>query len=202
VSVRRRFAYRSRAGLQKSCTTSPKQAAMIRSLFVSMGGTQQGARRPKAVPPTNFNAFGITAGFWERASAYLRRGRHRFRCSSPRDQESADREGSFAQTDHFPRSTAASCHEAEREAAACAHPARRRLSGTQIRLRIWSSGGVRRSQRHGDTIKNGASRHRPTGHLWFEYVYACPFSSSPGGHRRRRPARFHRLHFFFARSSA
>src|SRR3977135_585184 len=51
---------------------SPEAAAMIRSLFVSMGELNKGARRPKNGPPNNFKRVGIIgAGFMGASIAYV-----------------------------------------------------------------------------------------------------------------------------------
>ena len=51
---------------------SPEAAAMIRTLFVSMGELNKGARRPKNVPPTRSKKIGVLgAGFMGAGIAYV-----------------------------------------------------------------------------------------------------------------------------------
>jgi 3-hydroxyacyl-CoA dehydrogenase/enoyl-CoA hydratase/3-hydroxybutyryl-CoA epimerase len=51
---------------------SPEAAAMIRSLFVSMGELNKGARRPKNIPPTAIKKIGVLgAGFMGAGIAYV-----------------------------------------------------------------------------------------------------------------------------------
>ncbi len=51
---------------------SPEAAAMIRSLFVSMGELNKGARRPKNVPPSSIKKIGVLgAGFMGAGIAYV-----------------------------------------------------------------------------------------------------------------------------------
>ena len=51
---------------------SPEAAAMIRSLFVSMGELNKGARRPKNIPPTSIKKIGVLgAGFMGAGIAYV-----------------------------------------------------------------------------------------------------------------------------------
>ena len=51
---------------------SKEAAAMIRTLFVSMGALNKGARRPKAIPPSNLKRVGVVgAGFMGAGVAYV-----------------------------------------------------------------------------------------------------------------------------------
>jgi 3-hydroxyacyl-CoA dehydrogenase/enoyl-CoA hydratase/3-hydroxybutyryl-CoA epimerase len=51
---------------------SPEAAAMIRTLFVSLGELNKGARRPKNVPPTDLKKIGVLgAGFMGAGIAYV-----------------------------------------------------------------------------------------------------------------------------------
>jgi 3-hydroxyacyl-CoA dehydrogenase/enoyl-CoA hydratase/3-hydroxybutyryl-CoA epimerase len=71
---------------------SPEAAAMIRSLFVSMGELNKGARRPAAVPPTTLKKIGVLgAGFMGAGIAYVSALAGLNVVLIDRDQESADK---------------------------------------------------------------------------------------------------------------
>jgi 3-hydroxyacyl-CoA dehydrogenase / enoyl-CoA hydratase / 3-hydroxybutyryl-CoA epimerase len=71
---------------------SPEAAAMIRSLFVSMGELNKGARRPAGVPPSNLKKIGIIgAGFMGAGIATVSAGAGLEVVLIDRDQESADK---------------------------------------------------------------------------------------------------------------
>jgi len=71
---------------------SPEAAAMIRSLFVSMGELNKGARRPKDVPPNNFKRVGIIgAGFMGASIGYVTALAGIDVVLIDRDQEAADK---------------------------------------------------------------------------------------------------------------
>jgi len=71
---------------------SPEAAAMIRSLFVSMGELNKGARRPKNVPPNNFKRVGIIgAGFMGASIGYVTALAGIDVVLIDRDQEAADK---------------------------------------------------------------------------------------------------------------
>ena len=71
---------------------SPEAAAMIRSLFVSMGELNKGARRPAGVPPTQLKKIGIIgAGFMGAGIASVSAQAGLDVVLIDRDQESADK---------------------------------------------------------------------------------------------------------------
>ena len=71
---------------------SKEAAAMIRSLFVSMGELNKGARRPKDIPPTTLKRVGIIgAGFMGASIAYVTATAGIEVVLIDRDQESAER---------------------------------------------------------------------------------------------------------------
>ena len=71
---------------------SPEAAAMIRSLFVSMGELNKGARRPAAVPPTTLKKIGVLgAGFMGGGIAYVSALAGLEVVLIDRDQDSADK---------------------------------------------------------------------------------------------------------------
>jgi 3-hydroxyacyl-CoA dehydrogenase / enoyl-CoA hydratase / 3-hydroxybutyryl-CoA epimerase len=71
---------------------SPEAAAMIRSLFVSMGELNKGARRPAAVPPTTLKKIGVLgAGFMGAGIAYVSALAGLEVVLIDRDQDSADK---------------------------------------------------------------------------------------------------------------
>jgi len=71
---------------------SPEAAAMIRSLFVSMGELNKGARRPKNVPPNKFKRVGIIgAGFMGASIGYVTALAGIDVVLIDRDQEAADK---------------------------------------------------------------------------------------------------------------
>jgi 3-hydroxyacyl-CoA dehydrogenase / enoyl-CoA hydratase / 3-hydroxybutyryl-CoA epimerase len=71
---------------------SPEAAAMIRSLFVSMGELNKGARRPENVPPTKFSKIGVIgAGFMGAGIAYVTAQAGIDVVLIDRDQEAADK---------------------------------------------------------------------------------------------------------------
>ena len=71
---------------------TPEAAAMIRSLFVSMGELNKGARRPADVPPSRINKVGIIgAGFMGASIGYVTAQAGIEVVLIDRDQESADK---------------------------------------------------------------------------------------------------------------
>jgi 3-hydroxyacyl-CoA dehydrogenase/enoyl-CoA hydratase/3-hydroxybutyryl-CoA epimerase len=71
---------------------SPEAAAMIRSLFVSMGELNKGARRPASVPPTSIKKVGVLgAGFMGAGIAYVTAGAGIDVVLIDRDQAAADK---------------------------------------------------------------------------------------------------------------
>jgi 3-hydroxyacyl-CoA dehydrogenase/enoyl-CoA hydratase/3-hydroxybutyryl-CoA epimerase len=71
---------------------SKEAAAMIRSLFVSMGELNKGARRPAAIPATKLRKIGIVgAGFMGAGIAYVSANAGLDVVLIDRDQESADK---------------------------------------------------------------------------------------------------------------
>jgi len=71
---------------------SKEAAAMIRSLFVSMGELNKGARRPAEVPATNLRKIGVLgAGFMGAGVAYVSASAGLEVVLIDRDQESADK---------------------------------------------------------------------------------------------------------------
>jgi 3-hydroxyacyl-CoA dehydrogenase / enoyl-CoA hydratase / 3-hydroxybutyryl-CoA epimerase len=71
---------------------SPEAAAMIRSLFVSMGELNKGARRPAGVPPSKLKKIGIVgAGFMGSGIASVTAAAGLDVALIDRDQESADK---------------------------------------------------------------------------------------------------------------
>ncbi len=71
---------------------SKEAAAMIRSLFVSMGELNKGARRPRDVPTTNLRKIGVLgAGFMGAGVAYVSASAGLEVVLIDRDQESADK---------------------------------------------------------------------------------------------------------------
>ena len=70
---------------------SKEAKAMIRSLFLSMGELNKGARRPAGVPPTNLHKIGVLgAGFMGAGIAYVSANAGLEVVLIDRDQESAD----------------------------------------------------------------------------------------------------------------
>ncbi len=71
---------------------SKEAAAMIRTLFISMGELNKGARRPKAVGPTNIRTVGVVgAGFMGAGIAYVSANAGMQVILVDRDQESAEK---------------------------------------------------------------------------------------------------------------
>src|SRR6202451_1682574 len=71
---------------------SKEAATMIRSLFLSMGELNKGARRPKSVPPTNLRKVGVLgAGLMGAGIAYVSATAGLDVVLIDRDQESADK---------------------------------------------------------------------------------------------------------------
>jgi 3-hydroxyacyl-CoA dehydrogenase / enoyl-CoA hydratase / 3-hydroxybutyryl-CoA epimerase len=71
---------------------SKEAAAMIRSLFLSMGELNKGARRPANIPPTNLRKVGVLgAGFMGAGVAYVSASAGLDVVLIDRDQESADK---------------------------------------------------------------------------------------------------------------
>ncbi len=71
---------------------SKEASAMIRSLFLSMGELNKGARRPKDIPPTNLKRIGVLgAGFMGAGVAYVAASAGLEVVLIDRDQESADK---------------------------------------------------------------------------------------------------------------
>ena len=71
---------------------SKEAAAMIRSLFLSMGELNKGARRPADVPPTTLKKIGVLgAGFMGAGIAYVAANAGLDVVLIDRDQESADK---------------------------------------------------------------------------------------------------------------
>ena len=71
---------------------SKEAAAMIRSLFLSMGELNKGARRPKAEPKTNLKKIGVIgAGFMGAGIAYVTAGAGAEVVLVDRDQAAADK---------------------------------------------------------------------------------------------------------------
>jgi len=71
---------------------SPEAAAMIRSLFLSMGDLNKGARRPAGVPATNIKKVGVVgAGFMGAGVAYVSASAGLEVVLIDRDQEAADK---------------------------------------------------------------------------------------------------------------
>ena len=67
-------------------------AAMIRTLFLSKGELEKGARRPKNIPPTRLKKIGILgAGFMGAGVAYVSAVNGLEVVLIDRDQESADK---------------------------------------------------------------------------------------------------------------
>src|SRR5881628_277992 len=77
---------------------SPEAAAMIRSLFLSMGELNKGARRPKNVPATTLRKIGVIgAGFMGAGIAYVTAQAGIDVVLIDRDQEAADKGKAHAQ---------------------------------------------------------------------------------------------------------
>ena len=77
--------------------TSPEAAAMIRSLFLSKGELEKGARRPKGVPPTSIRKIGVVgAGFMGAGITYVSALAGLEVVLVDRDQESADKGKAFS----------------------------------------------------------------------------------------------------------
>ncbi|MBL8587023.1 MAG: enoyl-CoA hydratase/isomerase family protein [Methylobacteriaceae bacterium] len=77
---------------------SKEAAAMIRSLFVSMGELNKGARRPTSVPPSNLKKVGVLgAGFMGAGIAYVSALAGLDVVLIDRDQESADRGKAYSE---------------------------------------------------------------------------------------------------------
>jgi 3-hydroxyacyl-CoA dehydrogenase/enoyl-CoA hydratase/3-hydroxybutyryl-CoA epimerase len=75
---------------------SPEAAAMIRSLFISMGELNKGARRPANVPATNIKKVGVLgAGFMGAGIAYVSAGAGLEVILIDRDQAAADKGKAF-----------------------------------------------------------------------------------------------------------
>ncbi|MGD1037560.1 MAG: 3-hydroxyacyl-CoA dehydrogenase NAD-binding domain-containing protein [Roseiarcus sp.] len=71
---------------------SKEAAAMIRSLFVSMGELNKGARRPQEIPPTKLRKIGVLgAGFMGAGVAYVSASAGLDVALIDRDQETADK---------------------------------------------------------------------------------------------------------------
>ena len=71
---------------------SKEAAAMIRSLFLSMGELNKGVRRPANVPPTNLKKVGVLgAGLMGAGIAYVSANAGLEVVLIDRDQESADK---------------------------------------------------------------------------------------------------------------
>ena len=102
---------------------SPEAAAMIRSLFVSMGELNKGARRPAAVPPTTLKKIGVLgAGFMGGGIAYVSALAGLSVVLIDRDQDSADKGKAHSQklmTEQVNRGRATT---ADRDALLRTHP--------------------------------------------------------------------------------
>jgi 3-hydroxyacyl-CoA dehydrogenase/enoyl-CoA hydratase/3-hydroxybutyryl-CoA epimerase len=77
---------------------SKEAAAMIRSLFLSMGELNKGARRPTSVPATNLKKIGVLgAGFMGAGVAYVSASAGLEVVLIDRDQESADKGKAYSE---------------------------------------------------------------------------------------------------------
>ena len=116
---------------------SKEAAAMIRSLFLSMGELNKGARRPANVPPTNLKKIGVLgAGFMGAGVAYVSASAGLEVVLIDRDQESRRQgQGAFGQADLEPDRQGPRQERRPRRAAR-AHPRRppitRRLKGCDL----------------------------------------------------------------------
>jgi 3-hydroxyacyl-CoA dehydrogenase/enoyl-CoA hydratase/3-hydroxybutyryl-CoA epimerase len=77
---------------------SPEAAAMIRSLFLSMGDLNKGARRPAGVPATSLKKIGVIgAGFMGAGVAYVSASAGLEVVLIDRDQEAADKGKAYSE---------------------------------------------------------------------------------------------------------
>jgi 3-hydroxyacyl-CoA dehydrogenase/enoyl-CoA hydratase/3-hydroxybutyryl-CoA epimerase len=96
---------------------SNEARAMIRSLFVSMGELNKGARRPKDVPPTKLKKIGVIgAGFMGAGVAYVTAQAGLDVVLIDRDQEAAERGKSYSEKQMTAQIAKGRAKTADREA--------------------------------------------------------------------------------------
>ena len=153
---------------------------MIRSLFLSMGELNKGARRPANVPATNLRKVGVLgAGLMGAGIAYVSAQR-RARCRADRPRPGIGRQGQglFGQAHQLPDRQGPRQDRRQRGAAR-AHHADRGLCRAQG-LRSHHRGGVRgsRGQRGGD--EKGAGRRRTRRRVRQQHLDPADHARSPG----------------------
>ncbi len=172
-----RWTWRSksrRAGLPKSCARR-EAAAMIRSLFVSMGELNKGARRPKNVPATNIRKIGVLgAGFMGAGIAYVSAQAGIDVVLIDRDQASADKGKEYSNKLISGQIMKGRAKTADRDALLVAHQCDRRLCRAEG-LRSHRRGRLRGPRHQGGSHEEGRSCHRAGRDLRLQHVYAADY---------------------------
>ena len=169
---------------------------MIRSLFLSMGELNKGARRPANVPPTNLRKVGVLgAGLMGAGIAYVSAQR-RARCRADRPRSGIGRQGQglFGQAHQLPDRQGPR-QDRRQGGAARPHHADRGLCRAQG-LRSHHRSGVRGSRDQGGGDEEGAGHCRTRRRFSPATPRPCRSARSPG--RRSSPEQFHRRAFLLA----
>ena len=168
---------------------------MIRSLFLSMGELNKGARRPANVPPTNLRKIGVLGAGPDGRGHRLCLGQRRARGGADRPRPGIGRQGQslFGQDRQFPDRQGAR-QDRRQGGAAGAHQGDRRLFRAQG-LRSHHRGGVRGSRGQGRGDQEGAGGRRAGRRLRQQHL--DPADLLP---RRNvaEPRAFHRRAFLLA----
>ena len=139
---------------------SKEAAAMIRSLFLSMGELDKGARRPADVPATNLRKIGVLgAGFMGAGVAYVSASAGLEVVLIDRDQESADKGKAHSEKLISSQIAKGRAKSADRDALLARIHAERRLCRSEG-LRPRRRGGVRGSRGEAGSDREGAGGGR------------------------------------------
>ena len=165
---------------------SKEAAAMIRSLFISKGELDKGARRPAGVAPTKLRKIGVLgAGFMGAGVAYVAASAGLEVVLIDRDQESADKGKAHSREADLRPDRQGPRQERRPRRAAGAHPRRRRLCGVEG-LRPGGRGGVRGPRGEEGSDREGAGRARRRRDLRLQHLDPADRLARRDGCRSRR----------------